>query len=108
MHDIESFLSIQTQAQLNPNFTFEKQERLLRWISGSGATPDEINAVYKRFFDPEVPIVAQENIVIGPTVSYNKTDRKLLVRVTSLDTHEKKEFTISLQNENVRVNQIEV
>jgi len=101
-HGLESFLSTQIQAELNPNFIVEKEERPLRWISGSGARPDkDFNQVFKKFFDPEVPIVVEDNIVIGPTTFFNDTQKKFLVRVKSLDIHEVKEFVISLENENV-------
>lgn len=102
VHDIESVLSIQTQAELNSDFATEKSERPLRWISGSGARPDRgYSQVFKKFFDPEVPVVAENNIVIGPTAVFKDESKKYLIRVTSLDMHEKKEFTVQLQNENV-------
>lgn len=102
-HGFESFLSTQTQAQLNPNFILEQQERPLKWISGSGARPDQgFDQVFKKFFEPEVPIVATENVVIGPQASFREQQRKLLVRIKSLDIHECKEFVISLRNENVQ------
>lgn len=35
IHDIESFLSVQIQAELNSNFNLEKEEKPLVWISGA-------------------------------------------------------------------------
>jgi len=101
-HGFESTLSTQIQAELNPNFITEGQERGLRWISGSGARPDKgFTSVFKKFFEPEVPIVAQDNVVIGPTTLFNDVQKKYVVRIKSLDVHEQKEFVISLENENV-------
>ena len=102
VHNIESVLSTQIQAQLNPKFIFEKQERPLRWVSGSGAMLSELNTIYKKFQERPIPIVAKKNVVIGPKKEYNDTERKLVVRVKSLDTHENKEFVIFLRNENIR------
>ncbi len=101
-HGLESVLSTQIQAELNPNFSVEQEERALRWISGSGARPDKgFTQVFKKFFEPEVPIVAENNIVIGPTTVFKEESKRFLVRVTSLDVHETKEFVLQIQNENV-------
>lgn len=101
VHGLESLLSAQIEAQLNPRFALERKERPLRWISGSGARLEQTSVVYKRFFENEVPIVVKENIVIGPTEVFRQTSKKYLVRVRSLDIHEKKEFVITLKNENI-------
>jgi hypothetical protein len=104
VHGIESVLSTQIQAELNPNFSAERQERPLRWVSGSGARPDEgFSNIYKKFFENEVPIVVSANVVIGPTEMFKETEKKLLIRVKSLDMHETKEFVITLTNENVKI-----
>lgn len=100
-HGLESFLSIQTEAQLNPNYIAEGRERPLKWISGSGVQPEEIEVVLKKFQDTEDPIIARRNFVIRPTNEMNEAEKKLLIRVTSLDTHEKKEFHLTLKNVNL-------
>jgi len=100
-HNIESFLSTQIQAELNPNYIAEQTEKDLKWISGSGTKPSEINIVLKKFRDIEKPIIAKKNFAISPTNEMNEANKKLLIRVTSLDTHEKKEFNITLKNVNI-------
>lgn len=101
IHGMESFLSAQIQVELNPNFDIEKKEKDLKWISGSGAKLSEVNAVFKTFLEPEDPVVAKENVTLTLKPSYNETDKRLLVRVTSLDTHEQKEFNVILNNVNL-------
>jgi hypothetical protein len=101
-HGIESFLSIQTEAQLNPNYESEGKEKPLKWISGSGARPDEKGVVFKKFLDQEESIVAKNNITLAPTKEFADTEKNLVVRITSLDTHETKEIKVVLKNINVR------
>lgn len=99
-HGIESFLSSQVQAELNPNYKAEKEEKKLKWISGSGTRPDEVNVVLKKFWDQEKPIIARESINISPAKEFSDTVKHLIIKVTSLDTHEKKEFKVDLKNSN--------
>jgi hypothetical protein len=101
-HGMESFLSIQTQAQLNQNFTFEKKEKLLKWISGGGVRPDEFNTVLKKFLDQQLPVIARKNISLAPTQNFREDSKTLILRVKSLDTHEQKEFKVILKNSNAR------
>jgi fibronectin type 3 domain-containing protein len=101
-HGIESFLSIQTQAEFNPNYELEREERNLKWISGSGVEPEESNVVLKKFLDQELPTVAKRSIYIQPTRNFSDTEKNLILRITSLDTHEQKEFKVNLRNLNIR------
>jgi len=102
-HGIESRLSMQTQAELNPNYNSELVERPLKWISGSGADPrDGFDEVFKKFFEPDVPIIAERNVVIGPTRVFKEGERKLIVRLKSLDIHDCKEFVVTLKNLKVK------
>lgn len=103
VHGIESVLSTQIQAELNATFNLDRRERPLRWVSGSGARPEEdLDFVFKKFVDLPLPIIARENILVGPTTKFKETNKKFVVRVKSLDTHEVKEFVLSLKNENIR------
>jgi hypothetical protein len=99
IHDIESFLSAQIQAQLNPAFNTEKEEKPLKWVSGSGAKLSETNFVYKRFLNRTEQIVAKKNIKITPSVNFSDTEKTFLIRITSLDTHMKNEYRIKLVNQ---------
>ncbi len=101
IHGIESFLSIQVQAQLNPNFALEKEEKPLKWISGSGAKLDETNFVYKKFLNRTEQIIAKKNVRITPNSKFNETKRDFIVKVRSLDTHEVKEYKLTIKNEKV-------
>jgi len=101
-HYIESFMSVQIQAQLNSNYKFEKKEKLLKWISGSGTKPTEVGIILKKFLDQEDPIVAKRNVVLSPSKNFAETRKDIIIKVTSLDTHEKKEFKICLKNFNLR------
>lgn len=101
IHGIESFLSTQIQAQLNSNFALEREEKPLKWISGSGAKKTEISFVYKKFFNRTETLVAKKNIKITPNTKFNETTMNFLIRVRSLDTHEKKEYKLTLINEKV-------
>jgi hypothetical protein len=100
VHGTESVLSTQIRAQLNPQFLTQKVEKPQKWVSGSGAHPRSGFAnVFKKFFEPEVPIIAKSNVVIGPQASFRDQEKKLLVRIKSLDIHESKEFVVTLANQ---------
>lgn len=101
IHGMESFLSTQIQAEFNPNYPIEKKEKDLKWISGSGAKPDEVDTVFKTFIEPQDPIIAKESVSFAVKPQFNEEDKKLFVRITSLDTHEKKEFDLTLRNVNL-------
>lgn len=103
VHGIESFLSMQIQAELNPNYTLEKIEKPLKWISGSGARPDELNYVYKKFLNRTENIIAKRNIVLQPTTKFAETQKDFIIRLKSLDTHEVKELKVTLKNTNVNI-----
>jgi len=109
VHGTESFLSSQIQAQLNPSFEAERKEKLLKWISGAGVSPEarENSVILKKFRDAEKPTIAKRNIVIAPTEQYNDVNKNLLIRVTSLDNNEIKEFNINLKNIKNRKTEIE-
>ena len=106
-HGLESVLSTQIQAELNKDYDVEKEEKKLKWISGSGALPKETNIVYKKFFDQEMPIIATKSISIAPAHEFKETEKNLIIRVTSLDTHEVKEFKVVLQNRHLSDTQTE-
>lgn len=101
IHGIESFLSIQIQAELNANFALEKEEKPLKWISGSGAKLTETDFVYKKFLNRTEQIVAKKNIRITPNTKFNETKRDFLIKVKSLDTHQVKEYKLTIINEKV-------
>jgi hypothetical protein len=101
IHGMESFLSTQIQVEFNPNFAIEKKEKDLKWISGSGAKPNETNTIFKTFIEPQDPIIAKESVSFRVKPQFNEEDKKLFVRITSLDTHEKKEFDLTLRNVNL-------
>lgn len=98
LHGYESFMSLQIQAQLNPMYATEKQERLLKWISGEGARPDELESVLKRFYDPFEEIVAHKNLRIAIADGFSDDNASLIVRVKSLDTHETQDIAVALRN----------
>lgn len=100
IHGIESFLSAQIQAELNPNFAFEKEEKPLKWISGGGATPQEIDFVYKKFLSRTETIIAKNKIKITVNSKFNEASKSFIIRVTSLDSHQKKEYKLTLNNRN--------
>jgi hypothetical protein len=102
VHGTESFLSTQIQAELNSNYALEKEEKKLKWISGSGAKPEEIDFVLKKFFNRTEQIVAKRNIVLSPNTKFAETEKNLIIKITSLDTHEVKELKVVLTNNNVK------
>lgn len=100
-HGIESFLSTQIQAELNNKYLKEKREKKLKWISGSGVEPSEINTVFRKFFDQDKPVIVKDSITIQPTLDFNETEKNLIVRIRSLDIAEQKEFKVSLRSLNI-------
>lgn len=98
IHGIESFLSAQIQVQLNPNFVFEREEKPLKWISGGGATVNEIDFVYKKFLARTETIIAKNRIKIKVNTKFKDTTKNFILRVTSLDSHEKKEYKLTINN----------
>jgi hypothetical protein len=102
VHGTESFLSTQIQAELNSNYALEKEEKKLKWISGSGAKPEEIDFVLKKFFNRTEQIVARRNIVLSPNTKFAEAEKNLIIKITSLDTHEVKELKVVLTNNNVK------
>lgn len=105
IHGIESFLSAQIEVELNANFAAEKEERPLKWISGSGARPDEVNYVYKKFLNRTEQIIAKTTLKIKPSVTFGDTSKTFLIRITSLDTHQKKEVKVTVTNSNIYTTQ---
>ena len=101
IHGIESFLSAQIQAQLNPNFAFEKEEKPLKWISGGGATPQELDFVYKKFLSRNEAIIAKSKAKITVNSKFKDTTKSFIIRVTSLDTHEKRDYKLVINNKKV-------
>lgn len=97
-HGYKSFLSTQVQAELNPSFKFEQKERGLVWISGPGARPDEPNTIFAAFYDMSEQLIAYNNVTIAPAKQYNDTNTSILLRFRSLDTQEKQEVVVNLQN----------
>lgn len=105
VHGIESFLSMQIGAQLNENFIIERQEKPLKWISGSGTSPDEVDFVIKKFLNRTEQIIAKKNIFIAPTTNFVEIEKDLIIKIKSLDTHETQEIRVSLRNTNVKPNE---
>jgi hypothetical protein len=100
-HGYESFLSSQIQAELNSSFEFEKIENPLYWISGPGVRPEEINMIFKKFYDEPEQLIAKEKIKITASKTYDEDDTKLIIKLKSLDTHETQELVVYLNNKNV-------
>ena len=102
-HGLESFLSVQIEAMLNPSFNLEQKERPLKWISGSGIHPKKENdLILKKFNKRPSPLVSNQDFSLRPTPEFSETKKNLLIKVTSLDTHEQKEFNLDLKNINIR------
>ena len=101
-HGFESFLSVQIQTELNPDFSFEKREKDSKWISGSGAKLDELDLILKKFLERELPLIVENNISVIPTMSFTDKEKNLIIRITSLDTNEKKELKVNLKNLNIQ------
>ena len=95
-------MSIQIGVELNSNYILEKEEKPLKWISGSGLKPSEINSVIKKFFNQTEQIIAKKNIFISPTTKFAETQKDLIIKIKSLDTHEIKELKIILRNSNMK------
>ena len=98
VHGIESYLSTQIQVELNSNIAIEKKEKDLVWISGGGTKPDEIETILKKFYERKETLIAKKSIILKPNTKFREESRDLLIRITSLDTHEKKELALTLQN----------
>lgn len=98
VHGIESFLSIQIQVQLNSNIETEKKEKDLIFVSGGGVKPEEIDLVLKKFSQRKENLIARKNIVLKPNTRFREENKKFLIKITSLDTHEKIELVLTLQN----------
>ncbi len=102
VHGIESFLSTQIEARLNPQFGLEKQERKLRWIGGSGAKLSETKAVFKKFHTLREQIIAKSTLTMKVNKKFNDTVKNIIVRITSLDTHQQTELKVVLKNVNTK------
>jgi hypothetical protein len=98
IHGIESFLSAQIQAELNPNFTFEREERPLKWVSGSGATPSEVDFVYKKFLARKETIIADSKMKVTVNSKFTETTKNFIIKIMSLDTHERKQYKLTINN----------
>lgn len=101
LHEIESFLSAQIQVELNPNFLSEKEEKPAKWISGSGARLDETNFVFKKFLNRTEQIIAKKAIKLRPSLIFKETSKEFVIRVTSLDTHQEKEYDLVIYNQKI-------
>lgn len=101
VHEIESFLSMQIQAELNPKFALEKKEKPLKWISGGGAKLSETNYIVKKFLDRNEQLIAKSNIYIAPSTKFAEVSKTLLIKVKSLDTHITHEIKVVLKNTNI-------
>lgn len=97
IHGIESFLSVQVEAQLNEKFKQEREEKKIKWISGSGATILELNSVFKKFLDRKETIIAKKTLKLKPSIKL-KGEKTFLIKVKSLDTHEVREITYTVKN----------
>lgn len=104
VHGIESFLSTQIQAELNPSIATEKKEKDLVWISGGGTRLDEINLVLKKFFQRKEQLIAKEKITLRPNTKFRDESKDFIIKITSLDTHEKYELKLTLKNEKLEGN----
>ncbi len=99
-HGLESFLSTQIEASLNPKYAIEKQERQLRWVGGSGAMLDEVDAVFRKFYRKREQIIAKTAIVLSPNAKFNDASKDLVIKIKSLDTHYQTELKVTLKNVN--------
>lgn len=100
VHGLESFLSAQIQAELNPRIHIEKQERKLRWMSGGGLMPSQTDESIGRFIKNKGDVfLAKNNLTIKPALMFSDTSKDFLIKVTSLDNGEQKEYKLSIKNE---------
>lgn len=105
VHDIESFLSTQVQAELNARYALEKQEKLLKFVSGPGVQPTEIDLVYKQFLqEKDAVIVAKNSIRLSPNITLGDITKNFILKIRSLDTHELHEIKIAVKNTNIGEN----
>jgi len=107
IHNSESFLSTQIQAELNDKFAFELEERSLKWVSGAGARLSEVDFIYKKFLTNNENVIAKRSIKLTTNTKFSEAKKDFIVRITSLDTHQKQEFKLTLINENTTTRQQE-
>ena len=103
IHGIESFLSTQIQAELNPNIATEKKEKDLVWISGGGVSLNEVDLVIKKFNEIKEQLIARKNITLKPSTKFRDESKVFLIKIISLDTHEKVELKVTLKNQKLQV-----
>jgi hypothetical protein len=100
VHGLESFLSAQIQAELNPRIYVEKEERKLKWMSAGGLTLDQTKESLGRFIKNKGDVfVAKHKVTLKPALMFGETSKDFLIRVTSLDNGEQKEYKVTLKNE---------
>jgi hypothetical protein len=100
IHGIESFLSIQTGAELNSSYDIDKAEKPLKWMGGSGTRIDEVSSVVKKFYNRSEQIIAKKSITISPDTKLD-SEKNLLIKIKSLDTHDVVEVNVVLKNINL-------
>ncbi|MEK6882522.1 MAG: hypothetical protein AABY22_23070 [Nanoarchaeota archaeon] len=98
VHNIESFLSTQVQVELNKSFSFEKQEKQARWISGPGANKDDVFSVFRPFFTRDEQLIARRNVVLKINSGFDEGSKDFVIRLKSLDTHEEYDVKLTLKN----------
>jgi len=103
VHGIESFLSTQIQVQLNPNIATDRKEKDLVWISGGGVGLSEIELIIKKFYERKEHLVATKNITLRPSTKFREESKVFLIKIKSLDTHERVELKCTLKNQKLEI-----
>ena len=98
VHGLESFMSIQTQVQLNSKFNIEKQEKKLKFISGGGTRIDETSLILNKLGKQEEIVIAKQKVTLSVSDTFADKQKDFIVKITNLDTHETKEVKLSAIN----------
>jgi hypothetical protein len=102
MRDFESYLSNQLQAEFNPKYNIEKEEKPLKLISSKGVRPDLYDEKITRTVQYPPPIVAKKGILkFRINENFREDNRNFIIKIKSLDTHSKEEIKIILKNVSV-------
>ena len=80
----------------NPNLKHE--EKSLKWICGPGATIEDTESVFRKFFTRDEQIIAKNNVVFVANTKFSDESKDFIVRIRSLDTHESFDIKLTLKN----------
>jgi hypothetical protein len=104
IHGIESFLSSQVQAEIDSKIQFRNKEKPFKWISGSGGERYQPKHIFKQFPEERGEImIAKKNLLLKTSTQLRDTTKTFIIKVKSLDTHEKHEIKVVTKNSNIIV-----